>query len=486
MFIRTVKSRSSTCFQIGYKRQKRFVLVKHVGCASKEAEIEVLKIKAKEELIRVSEQLFLFPESNTPFKAKQVSWKITGYHQVFGRVYDSIGFPNNLLRDLTIARIVFPHSKLATVRFLSRCCGIKLSKDKIYRFLGQVDKEELTKIAYSYVTRKNKNIVSLVFYDVTTLYFETEREDDLRRKGFSKDHRADVPQVLVGLFVDIDGYPFDFDFFSGNTFEGDTFPVAIKRLMNKYQLKDLVVVADAGMLSIKNLGYLESIGLGYVVGARLKNLNNEIKTKVLSHNFMTKNLTQFDIANRRLIVDYSEERDKKDKHNRERIIKKLQAKIDKKQTLITKSKYLLLEKEGKVIGVDLVKIDEDKRYDGLKGYFTNLTKRVNPQIIISQYHNLWKVEKAFRMSKSDLQTRPVYHHNSDKVKAHLVLCFVSLLVMKVTERLLAKKNISLTHAIELLSTVGQGKTKIGNMIVETESEVDQKTKSLLEINKLGY
>lgn len=481
MYARIVKSRKSTCFQIGYKRQGRFVLVKHVGCASTLVEIEALKIKSQGELIKAKKQLPLFVDE-TPTKAKQISWKVTGYHQFFGKVYDSLKFPDNLLRDLVVARIVFPHSKLATVRFLDRVCNIKLSKDKIYRFLKKIDKDELTEIAYSHIVLKNKTL-SLVFYDVTTLHFEMEREDDLRRKGFAKNHRNDLPQILVGLFVDSDGFPFDFDFFSGNTFEGDTFSICVEKLITKYQLKTLTVVADAGMLSSKNLDFLESHHLNYIVGARLKSLNNKLKTKILGHNFTIQKTKQLEIINKRLIVNFSEARRKKDESNREKVINKLQLKIDKRQTLISKNKYLLLESESKIIGINQAKINEDKKYDGLKGYLTNLNKHnLNSLQVIDQYRNLWKVEKAFRMSKSDLRERPIYHHGIEKIRSHLVLCFVSLLVMKVAEKILAKKTISLNHAIELLSKVGQGQTKVGNIILETESEVNKEIKTILNLN----
>ena len=188
-------------------------------------------MKAETELTRLvlKDQLSLFPAANPP-RAKLLSWKITGYHQVFGSVYDSIGFPHTLLRDLAIARIVCPKSKIATIRYLKRHLGINLSKDKAFRFIDTLKKDELTKIAFNFVSTQNHGI-SILFYDVTTLYFETENEDDFRKKGFSKNHRSDVPQILIGLFVDNEGYPFDFDFFEGSTFEGHTFQSAIDSII---------------------------------------------------------------------------------------------------------------------------------------------------------------------------------------------------------------------------------------------------------------
>src|SRR5207248_1149593 len=153
---------------------------------------------------------------------------------------------------------------------------------------------------------------------------------------------------------------------------------------------------------------------------------------------------------------FSAKRAKKDKFNREKLIKKLEAKIAAKKEVIKKSKYLLLEDQGRVTGIDQEKIKQDKCHDGLKGYWTNLSDTVKPTEIIDQYHNLWKVEKAFRMSKSDLQERPIFHRKRKRITGHLLICFCSLLVMKETERILKPTNISLIKTIEILGRVGQG------------------------------
>ncbi len=459
--------------------------MKHVGCASSLPIIEALKIKAKNEMVEIllAKQSPLFPLQDKPPKAKLKSWRITGYHQVFGEIYDSIGFPNNLLRDLVVSRIVYPSSKLSTIRYLSRALGINLSVDKVYRFLDNLDKKELTKIAFDFVSQKIGGI-SLIFYDVTTLYFETDKEDNLREKGYSKDHRSDVPQIVLGLFVDKNGYPFDFDFFKGKTFEGHTFPTAVKNLLDKYNFKNLTVVADAGMLSDDNLTFLSTLNLNYIVGARIKNMTDEIKKKILSFDFKSQEIHEIELKekNGRLIVDYSEDRAKKDNCNREKIVKKLEVKLEKKQAVVYKNKYLVFQNEGKVVGVNKTKIEEDKKYDGLKGYLTNIEKgKVGNDKIIEEYHNLWKIEKAFRMSKNDLQERPIYHRNLKRIESHLLICFCSLLVMKETENILAKINISLNHAIEVLGNVGEGTIAIGGIELPIEKEIDYEAKLILDV-----
>jgi transposase len=464
VYIRKVKSRNSICYQIGEKLQGKFKLIEHVGCSQDLSEIEALKLKAKKRLwqLEFENQLSLFPQKKS-LKAQLVEWKITGFHQVFGRVYDRIGFTNNLLRDLVVARIVYPKSKLATIRY----------------------KNELTQAAFEFVVSKHGGKgLSLIFYDVTTLYFESDKEDNFRQKGYSKDHRSDMPQILVGLFVDKDGYPFDFDFFEGKTFEGHTLPRMIASLKNKHSfdhLDHLTVVADAGMLSKDNLDYLEGEHIGYIVGARLKNLPQDLKSQIVSHNYQNLGIYETTYQNRKLIVDYSKKRAKKGQSNRNKQIRKLKKRLQKRQAVIRKSKYLKTTGKNQVVGIDRSKIQEDAAYDGLKGYLTNTRKYLSVQQVIGHYHSLWQVEKAFRMSKHDLQERPIYHSKPARIKAHLLLCFVSLLIMKETENILRTGGYSLERTIELLSQVGEGEIRIGKTTVPLESESDQQIKSILKL-----
>ncbi len=386
MFVRKIKTRKSTCFQIGNRINRQFVLVKHVGGSSDPDEIKLLHQKALTECERLKLEIkpTLFPLSPEKEKAKLVNWRITGFHQVFGSVYDRIGFPSNHLRDLAIARIAYPKSKLATARYLEQYLGISLSEDRIYRFLDTLNKDELTQIAFNFVKKKNGNSMALVFYDVTTLYFEANDEDNLRKKSYSKDHKNDLPQIVIGLFVDKDGYPFDFDFYDGKTFEGHTFSVAVDNLVKKYQLPNLVVVADAGMLSERNISFLETLKLNYIVGARLKGMSEKFKTQIFSHDFTKNHVQEISISgnaanqnNKRLIVDYSDKRARKDKFNREKLVKVLEAKIKTKKLLTKRNKYLLVQGTDQILGIDQDKINLDQRHDGLKGYWTNLKKKQN-------------------------------------------------------------------------------------------------------------
>lgn len=483
MFIRKTKSRNSTCFQIGKKQDGRFVIKQHIGCASTPERIEVLSLKAKQLLHawKHANQLPLFGIGPHPPAAQLVNWRITGFHQVFGAVYDQIGFPDTLLRDLVVARIVYPKSKTATLRYLDRYLGISVGKNRLFRFLDTLDKDQLTRIAFDFVENHHPQGITICFYDVTTLYFETTAEDDWRQKGFSKDHRMDMPQILIGLFVDSNGYPFDFDFYEGKTFEGHTLVKAITSIRQRYDLVSLTVVADAGMLSADNLAYLDSVKVHYIVGARLKNLPQELTQQILHHPFPKQPILEITVDNQRLVVDHSVNRATRDAQNRDRIITKLKQKLAAKKIVVKKSKYLLTTGKHAILGVDYEQMQADQQFDGLKGYFVNQDNPNQAQDLISQYHQLWQVEKAFRMSKHDLRERPIFHSKPKRIKTHLTLCFASLLVMKETEKQLHTINCSLQQAIELLGKVGQGVVKVGTVELIAESEFDSTTQLILKL-----
>lgn len=486
MHIRRTTSRKSTCFQIGEKRSGRFVLIKHVGCTSIPARIDALKVKAAQLLnqCKYEYQTPLFPNTSpSPSKAKLLTWRITGYHQVFGSVYDAVGFPCGLLRDLIIGRIICPKSKVAMIRYLNQHLGLTLTKDRVYRFMDTLNKESLTRCAFDFVSKQHSSGIMVCFYDVTTLYFETDTEDTLRSKGFSKDHRSDMPQILIGLFVDEKGYPFDFDFYEGRMFEGHTFPKAIAKLRQKYGLANLTVVADAGMLSAVNLSFLTDHNISYIVGARIKSMSDELTNQILTHNYIAQPVYHTTFNAQRLIVEYSEQRARKAELDRGRLVAKLQQRLIKKRQMIHKNKYVSVSGEQTVIGLDSQKIEADRHFDGLKGYITNKDNPHSDEEIIEQYHNLWKVEKAFRMSKTDLQERPVYHQQVHRIQAHLLICFASLLVMKETEVRLGKINISLKRVIEMLATVGQGVVQVGETQLETESDNDSEIQAVLDLFK---
>jgi transposase len=300
-----------------------------------------------------------------------------------------------------------------------------------------------------------------VFYDVTTLYFQIDDEDDIRKRGFSKEGKHQNPQIVLGLLVSIDGYPLAFDIFEGNKFEEHTMLPVLDRFKSKYKLNKLVIVADSGLLSTQNITELQEKGYEFILGARIKNEKHEIKKQILSLNLKNGESKIISKDNTlKLIVSYSEKRAVKDKYNRERGLNRLKKQL--KSGKLTKSninnrgynKYLKMEGNIK-ISIDKEKFEADTQWDGLKGYITNSTLPKNK--IIENYNHLWKIENAFRISKHDLKIRPIYHHLQNRIEAHITINFVAYKIYKELERQLKEKNIALSpeKVIDIAKTIYQ-------------------------------
>ena len=296
---------------------------------------------------------------------------------------------------------------------------------------------------------------------MTTLYFEASDEDDLRKTGFSKDGKHTNPQILIGLLVGLGGYAIGYDIFEGNTYEGHTLIPFLESISRKFNLKKPVVVADSGLLSEKNTNALQKGKYKYIIGARLKNEPEEIQEKILSKEY--KDGMCYVIRkdkNQRLIINYSEQRARKDYYNRKKGLSRLEKNL--KSGKLTKShinnrgynKYLQLD--GKVdIKIDYQKFEQDAQWDGLKGYLTNT--KLKTDAILENYKNLFHIERAFRMSKTDLRIRPIYHRLRHRIEAHICISFAAYTVYKELERVLKeeKSSISLKTASEITHNMYQ-------------------------------
>ncbi|PLX07764.1 MAG: transposase [Marinilabiliales bacterium] len=216
-------------------------------------------------------------------KLNNSSIRTVGPELVFGRIYDSIGFSQvqeELFRHLVISRLAFPSSKLKTCEYLYRYQGIHISIDSVYRFLDKLNdtlKSQVEQIAFAHTLKILENNISVVFYDMTTLYFDASDEDDLRKTGFSKDGKHHKPQIFIGLLVGMGGYAIGYDIFEGNIYEGHTLIPFIEQIRKKFNLNMPIVVADAGLLSKDNIKALEDNGYEYILGGRIKNESKKIK-----------------------------------------------------------------------------------------------------------------------------------------------------------------------------------------------------------------
>ena len=474
MFIRQLRNRSgSTSVQIISKARGRYKVVRSFGSATTQQEIDSLVQKARQEINHLSKPQYLFPSESDQMIRSVLSTlsnsniQTVGPEIIFGKIYDHIGFNKigeDLFRHLVISRIAFPLSKLKTIDYLFRYQGVSLEIDTVYRFLDKLNsrlKDQVEQISFAHTLRVLEGKISVVFYDMTTLYFEASDEDDLRKTGFSKDGKHQHPQIFIGLLVGMGGYAIGYDIYEGNTYEGHTLIPFLEKISRKFALDKPVVVADAGLLSNENIKALKENGYEYILGARLKNEPERIKKEILQTTFTdgsTISISKSDDT--RLIVNYSSVRATRDEYNRRRGLMRLEKQINAGR--LTKShinkrgynKYLRLTGEI-TIEIDYEKYNYDQVWDGLKGYITN--SRISNQEVMQNYKNLWFVEKAFRISKTDLRIRPIYHRLRERIEAHICIAFTAYCIYKDLERALyqAKSTLSLKKAAEITHNMYQ-------------------------------
>ena len=313
--------------------------------------------------------------------------------------------------------------------------------------------------------------IGALFYDVTTLYFDSDRPDELRKPGYSKDGKHSNPQIVLGLLVSGDGCPLAYSIHEGAKYEGHTMLPVITAFVRRYELEDFIVVADSGMMSEANVSDLETEGYKYIIGARIRNMPEQIKKWVLSQekrHGVVGELSLDSKRHKRLLLGYSVERAALDAKNREKGVKKLRAKYA--TGIITKSKitqrgynrFLKVTGDEKMtVAVDEDLVEADARWDGLKGYVSNA--ELPAQEIVAAYHQLYNVEQSFRITKSKLEIRPIFHFNHNRIKAHVSICFVALKVYRELDRLLKKNKVELSvdTVLSIAKTVPTVKVKVG-------------------------
>ncbi|QTE23602.1 IS1634 family transposase [Polaribacter cellanae] len=491
----------SVSVQIISKSHGKYKVVKSFGSSSIPETISSNVQKAKQEIRRLESNPSLFMLEKDILLESFLSEvgnaqiRTIGPELVFGKIFDHIGFntiSEELFRHLVIARLAFPLSKLKTIEYLYRYQGISLEISSVYRFLDKLNdelKDTVEQISFAHTKRISNNNIGIVFYDMTTLYFEASDEDDLRKTGFSKDGKHSNPQIFLGLLVGLEGYSIGYDVFEGNIYEGHTLIPTIEKISKKFNLSKPVVVADAGLLTSRNIGILLENGYEFILGARIKNESGEIKTKIFESNLKNNEFAVIDKSEDvKLIIAHSDKRAKKDGHNRKKGLERLEKKI--KTGKLTKSsinnrgynKYLKIEGEIKVT-IDRDKFEKDKKWDGLKGYITNCS--LNSEEIINNYKNLWHIEKAFRMSKTDLRIRPIYHRKRKRIEAHICLSFVAYSIYKELERVLKieKYPLSVEKAAELTHNMYQIEIILPESLhtKNINLKMDENQKELIEI-----
>lgn len=465
MFVRKKRNRSgSISVQIVQKINRSNKIIKSIGSSTDPSEIERLFQKALYEMPRLyGATLFDNIEEPKISELNNDSIHIIGPDIVFGAIYEKIGY-NTLhepyLKDLVVSRITHPGSKLKLAKYLSDIGRQEVSVYSIYRFLDKLNnrlKDRIENISFNYTKLSLGGKVSVVFYDITTIYFESSEPDELRIAGFSKEGRHQNPQILLGLLVGKNGYPIGYEIFEGNTFEGHTLIPVLERYTERFRLDKPIIIADAGLLTKNNIDSLCESGYQFILGARIKNESHSLISKIMKLDLKDGEISCINKDDgSKLYIGYSLKRASKDRYNRERGLKKLEKSLAAGR--LTKSninnrgynKYLKMDGEI-AISIDYQKYDLDEKWDGLKGYLTNTS--LSATEIIDKYNNLWRIERAFRISKTDLRIRPVYHRLRDRIEAHICISFMSYLVYKELERVLTAnyKDISMDIAIEQIN-----------------------------------
>lgn len=480
-YVRQVKTKSgATAVQIIHKWAGQVVKLEHLGSAHNAKELETLISLAKDRLR--GNQMFLFPnpEGKLEVKLKQSCSRLL--FEVLNREYQRLGFAklnDPEFANLCLARIVEPTSKLDSLRVLVDLGIYGPSKTQLFRCLKRsVEKDyrkTISNFCFDQTTGQN---LSLVLYDVTTLYFEIQEEDDYRKSGLSKERRLE-PQIVIGLLVDRSGFPLGLQSFTGNTAETKTIIPVLKEFQKEHQLKDVTVVADAAMLSRVNLETLVVHGYYFVVGSRLSKIPYDIAEFQKQGSFIDNQIIDTrQKSGYRIIYQYRGKRAKLDSKN-------IETQVLKAKRMVSgiapskRNRFLTIEGERKTLNQNLI----DKAYAlaGIKGYVTNLD--FPPAEIINAYHQLFQVEASFRMAKGDLKARPIFHRKRDTIEAHLTIVFAALAVSRRLEKL---AGLSIKKLVKTLRPVRSGTVTINGAEYPAEPEIPEDIHHLLQKLKSGH
>lgn len=484
-FIRKVKTASgATAVQVAHSVYGRIVRIDHIGSAHNPAELELLTALAQTRLTARQSSLFDPEPVGNTIRLKQSASDVL--YGALREQYDTLGLgrlQDDDFANLVIARLVEPTSKLDSVRVLADLGIDTASKDQLHRCLKRIIandyRSKLAELCFAHASQGKG--VTLVLYDVTTLYFETRErdEDTYRQPGMSKERRLE-PQIIVGLLVDQNGFPLELHSFEGNKAETKTILPVVEAFRQRHGLVGITVVADAGMLSQDNLKALSAAGYTYIVGSRLHKVPYGVEQyrangKELSDNQIITNRTA--VKGQRIIYQYREKRAKLDLRNIDKQIAKAQKIVDGK-TPVKRAKFLSVTAGGKQTkALNQTLIDKAKALAGIKGYVTNLpTNEAGNATVIAYYHQLWHVEQTFRMSKSDLKARPIFHHKREAIEAHLTVVMAALAIGRTIEQ---RTDLSVKRFIKQLRTVRSGVVVIDGKEYLAAAEIPKETARVL-------
>ena len=537
-FVRKVRTASgAVAVQVVRKHRGRHEIIAHVGSAHTDVELGILLERARQLLHGDQGMLELDVPSPVEQIAAVADWR-TGQlpvspptaggevagpgrtvrttarllYDVLASVYDRLGFgilDDPVLRDLVIARIVEPTSKIDALRVLDDLGANPMSYKTIQRHLTQVVtggyRDRIAHRCFEYAAATGG--LGLLLFDVTTLYFEAEKEDDLRRVGYSKERRVD-PQIVVGLLVDRTGFPLEIGCFEGNKAETHTLVPMVRQFQARHDLDgvEMVIAADAGMLSASNLTALDEAGLKFIVGSRVTKAPNDLTSHFHWHgdvftdgqiidtvtprharsvvNTVKKraepvwNPTR-DTTSWRAIWQYTRKRAVRDNQT-------LNAQEARAKSVVDGTKKAKATRFVKTTAggqqLDEAALGRARSLVGLKGYVTNIpVTLMEPGEVIGKYHDLWHVEQSFRMSKTDLRARPMFHRTKDAIEAHLTIVFAALAVARCVQD---QTGVAIARVVKQLRPLRTSTIAINGAVQDFPPQIPAAEQEIL--SRLGF
>jgi len=449
-YVRTVKTSSgATAVQIVHKSRRGSRDIEHLGSAHDDVELELLKTVARQRLAAGQGELDLGLDTSArggplPITASRMGHLLDSLE----RAYQVLGFADatggdEVFAQLVLARIIEPVSKLDSARVLEEAGAAAASYRTVTRRLRAYAQDSWRqKISAACAAHARLGPASLVLYDVSTLYFEADAGDGFREPGFSKERRLD-PQITIGLLTDAGGFPLMVSAFEGNKAETKTMLPVIEAFMAAHQLPDVTVVADAGMVSEANQKEIEAAGLSFILGKRIPEVpwvvaqwhREHPGEQVPDGQVFTQPWPAGPHGGRRDQVIYYQYRHDRARRTLRGIgeqVKKAEKAVAG-QVPIKRNRFIQLAGDTHTVNRELEA--KARALAGVKGYVTNLAAcpdgtPVTAEFVISAYHRLFEIEKSFRMSKHDLQARPIYHRTRDSIEAHLTIVFAALAVSR--------------------------------------------------------
>ena len=408
-----------------------------------------------------------------------------------------------ILKQLVFQRLLTPSSKKSAYDHRENYVDFRndLILEDYYRVLDIIydEKEKLEKHLNSTLKKKFNRELNVVLYDVTTYYFESVKKDEIKGFGFSKDNKVNQVQVVMGLLIDNNGIPISYELYPGNTSEFSTLYPVIKDLKEKYKLKKVIVAADRGLNSGKNLFLLKELGLDYVMAYKLKGAKKEIKEKLFEDGYIVEKEFKYKLIEHvkeiridgktekiqdNLLLGYSEKRAKKDKADRQRLLDKADRLLNNpsmmKQELKKGGKKFIKVTKGNLdIELDVKQIEEAEKMDGFFAIEYS-QKELTGREVREIYGSLWKIEDSFRVLKTNLEARPIFVWSEKRIRAHFLICYLALVIERYLEKLLKDNNVNLSTAKiqEAIrnTTLGSVETLMGDYYIK-----DAESKEYLDI-----